>query len=238
MPDYYCNVCKKPISEKVFFYSKNHYGKPLCMYHQKAADSYQEKTSKPEQKLDVISGVNKIVRGVSQVIKERNIKKETDFNKWTADWRQVKQLKFSMENKHFFLSGMDLDDFTKQLIRMAKSSILIANPFIESCYLTDALINSAQSSTKIEIVTRYPKPKETKKAECHKKLKQANIHLRYDNQIHSKIIVVDNSIAVVSSMNFYSGSSGGASKEAGMVSMDEQVVESAAKYIKKLIEAP
>ena len=65
-----------------------------------------------------------------------------------------------------------------------------------------------------------------------------NIHLRYDNQIHSKIIVVDNSIAVVSSMNFYSGSSGGASKEAGMVSMDKQVVEAAAKYIKKLIEAP
>jgi hypothetical protein len=39
-------------------------------------------------------------------------------------------------------------------------------------------------------------------------------------------------------MNFYSGSSGGASKEAGMVSMDKQIVESASKYIKKLIEAP
>lgn len=64
-----------------------------------------------------------------------------------------------------------------------------------------------------------------------------NILLRYDNQIHSKIMVVDNSIAVVSSMNFYSGSSGGASKEAGIVSMDKQVVDSAAKYISKLIEA-
>ena len=62
-----------------------------------------------------------------------------------------------------------------------------------------------------------------------------NILLRYDKQIHSKIMVVDNSIAVVSSMNFYSGSSGGASKEAGIVSMDKQVVESAANYIKKLI---
>ena len=62
-----------------------------------------------------------------------------------------------------------------------------------------------------------------------------NILLRTDNQIHSKIMVVDNSIAVVSSMNFYSGSSGGASKEAGIVSMDKQVVESAANYIKKLI---
>ncbi len=104
--------------------------------------------------------------------------------------------------------------------------------------MTDALINSAQASTKIKIVTRYPQSNETKKAQCHSKLKQMNIHLRYDNQIHSKIMVVDNSIAIVSSMNFYSGSSGGASKEAGMVSMDKQVVGAVTNYIQKLIDAP
>jgi phosphatidylserine/phosphatidylglycerophosphate/cardiolipin synthase-like enzyme len=187
---------------------------------------------------EVVSGVNKIMRGVSNIIKERSVKKETDFNKWTADWRKVKNLSFSMENKHFFLSGMDLDDFTKQLIRMAKQMILIANPFIESCYLTDALLNSAQSSTEIKIVTRRPTSKETKKEQCHSKLRRMNIQFRYDNQIHSKIMVVDNTIAVISSMNFYSGSSGGASKEAGVVSMDEQVVESAANYIQRLFNAP
>ncbi|MDG6221786.1 MAG: phospholipase D-like domain-containing protein [Candidatus Bathyarchaeota archaeon] len=204
---------------------------------QKSHSNKKRNYKENESELDLVSGVSKITRGFSQVLKERAVKKETDFNKWTSDWRKVKNLNFSMENKHFFLIGMDLDDFTKQLIRMAKQSILIANPFIESCYLTDALINSAQSSTKIKIVTRRPKMKETKKAECHSKLKRTNIQLRYDNQIHSKIMVVDNSIAVVSSMNFYSGSSGGASKEAGMVSMDKQVVESSARYIQKLIDA-
>ena len=74
--------------------------------------------------------------------------------------------------------------------------------------------------------------------ECHSKLRKIGIPIRYDNQIHSKIMIVDNKIAVVSSMNFYSGSSGGASKEAGIVSMDEKVVESAADYIRKLIDGP
>ncbi len=234
---YYCNKCKKTISKGVFNYSMKNYGKALCMDCQKTDDSNKGKKSETGQKIDVVSSVNKIMRGVSQVIKERPIKKETDFNKWTAEWRKVNQLDFSIENKHFFLIGMDLDDFTKKLIRMAKKTILIANPFIESCYLTEALIDSAQSSTKIQIVTRCPKPKKTKKLECHSKLKQMNILLRYDNQIHSKIMVVDNSIAVVSSMNFYSGSSGGASKEAGIVSIDKQVVNSAANYIRRLIEA-
>jgi len=212
--------------------------KPFAWIAKRQLILTKEKKSETGQKIDVVSGVNKIMQGVSQVIKERTIKKETDFNKLTADWRKVKQLDFSMENKHFFLSGTDLDDFTKLLIRMAKEIILIANPFIESCYLTEELIKSAQTSTKIKIVTRFPKSKETKKAQCHTQLKKMNILIRYNDQIHSKIMVVDNSIAVVSSMNFYSGSSGGASKEAGMVSMDKKVVESAANYIKNLIDAP
>jgi len=205
---------------------------------QKKFSSNKGKYVQKKQELDLVSGVNKVMRGVSHIIKERSVKKETNFNKWTADWRKVKNLNFSMENKHFFLIGMDLDDFTKQLIRMAKQTILIANPFIESCYLTDALLESSQSSVKIKIVTRRPKLKETKKEQCHSKLRKMKIQLRYDNQIHSKIMVVDNSITVVSSMNFYSGSSGGASKEAGIVSMDRQVVESAANYIQHLFDAP
>ena len=235
---YYCNSCKKPISKNVFSYSMDHYGKPICMDCQKTFASHKGKNRETNQELDLVSGVNKFMRGVSHIIKERSVKKETDFNKWTADWRSLKKLDFSMENKHFFLRGMDLDDFTKQLIRMAKETILIANPFIENCYLTDALLDSAQSSTKIKIVTRRPQDREMKKEQCHQKLRKMGILLRYDNQIHSKIMVVDNKIAVVSSMNFYSGSSGGASKEAGIVSMDEKVVESAADYIRKLIDGP
>ena len=32
---FYCNVCKETISERVYTYSTIHYGKPLCIPHQK-----------------------------------------------------------------------------------------------------------------------------------------------------------------------------------------------------------
>jgi len=231
---YYCSKCKKIISSGVYSYSMDRFNRALCIDHQKLIDSNREKKGVPEQKLDVVPGAKKIMRGVSQVDKEIPILEEIDFTKWTADWKRLKQLDFSMETSHFFLTGMNLDDYTKQLIRMAREIILIANPYLDICYLTEALIDSAQSFTKIKVVTRYPGRKEGRKGYCHMKLKKANIQLRYDRQIHSKIIVVDNEVAVVSSMNFYSGSSGGASKEAGIVSLDKKIVESAANYISKL----
>ena len=52
--------------------------KAFCMDCQKTADSNKEKKSETGQKNDVVSGVNKIMRGVSQVIKESPNKKETD----------------------------------------------------------------------------------------------------------------------------------------------------------------
>jgi phosphatidylserine/phosphatidylglycerophosphate/cardiolipin synthase-like enzyme len=245
---YYCNVCRKTISQAEFDYSTKHFDKPLCMNCQTIKRSSSPRSSstthtipsrsrrvEEEQEIDVIGGVGKIVRGVTRVIKEASVQRKTDFNKWTVDWRRVKKLDFSIESKHFFLGGTDLDEFTKELIKMAKNTILLANPYLESCYLTDLLIDSAKNQTEIRIVTRPPE-RETKKVECHSRLRKTGVILRYDNQIHSKIIVVDNKVAIVSSMNFYSGSSGGASKEAGIVSIDEKVVESATNYIKRLLD--
>jgi hypothetical protein len=245
---YYCNACKRAISPAVFEYSTKKFHKPLCIQCQKTERVALSRSSRlpstvpsrkghvgAEEEIDVIGGVQKVWRGVSKVIKERSIIGERDFNKWIAEWRHTKRgLDFSMESKHFFLGGADLDDFTKNLIRLAEKTIFVANPFVEACYLTDDLIDSARKKTEIKIVTRYPEAKEKKKAECHSKLREMGIVLHYDNRIHSKIIVVDDKVAVVSSMNFYSGSSGGASNEAGIVSIDEKVVESAANYLGRL----
>jgi phosphatidylserine/phosphatidylglycerophosphate/cardiolipin synthase-like enzyme len=62
--------------------------------------------------------------------------------------------------------------------------------------------------------------------------------MHYINQIHSKIIVIDRQIAIISSMNLYSGSTGGATFEAGIVTFDKTVVDSAARYIGELLEKP
>ena len=201
------------------------FGKALCMNCQtiKRAD---------------LSRGQGIVRGVPPVIVKASVREEIDFTRWIEEWRHNRKLDFSMESKHFFLDGSDLDDFTKQIIRMAEKTILVANPYLENCYLTDYLIDSATNQTEIKIVTRQPVSVEkgfAKRVECHSKLRMKGITLHYDSQIHSKIITVDNEVVIASSMNFYSGSSGGASKEAGIVSIDRKVVESAMNYIKKLL---
>jgi phosphatidylserine/phosphatidylglycerophosphate/cardiolipin synthase-like enzyme len=72
------------------------------------------------------------------------------------------------------------------------------------------------------------------KEEYHQKLKQEGINLVYNKETHAKPIVVDNEAAIVSSMNFYSGSSGGKTWEAGLVSIEENVVKSVANAIHKL----
>ena len=48
------------------------------------------------------------------------------------------------------------------------------------------------------------------------------MEIHHDSQIHSKIITIDNLVAIVSSMNLYVGSAGGFTKEAGIVSIDSK----------------
>jgi hypothetical protein len=53
----------------------------------------------------------------------------------------------------------------------------------------------------------------------------------FDRRIHVKLLVVDEQIAIISSMNFYSNSTGGSSWEAGMISIDDFIVNSVHKTI-------
>ena len=57
-------------------------------------------------------------------------------------------------------------------------------------------------------------------------------------QVHAKIVVVDSTVAIVSSMNFFSASSGGSSWEAGIVSTDEKVVKNIKKSILDILIRP
>jgi hypothetical protein len=46
---YYCNICKNDISEKVYFYSKNRFGRALCREHQRLERIALERSSQVEQ---------------------------------------------------------------------------------------------------------------------------------------------------------------------------------------------
>ena len=154
----------------------------------------------------------------------------TELISWINQWKKVRKLDFSLEHGHFFLEGRHLDDFSKELISHAKSEVLVVNPFIQDCDLSNTLREVNKQGINGQIITRplhnkYPERLKNKQ-EYHSKLKQDGISLFYKKRVHAKLIVVDRAVAIVSSMNFYPDSSAGVSWEAGLISIDANIVES------------
>lgn len=161
---------------------------------------------------------------------------------WINQWRKVKKLDFSLELKHFFLEGRHLDDISKELICNAKSEVLVVNPFVDKCDLSDTLRETSRRGIDVRLITR---PLDTKKErfhrnkqEYHRFLKEDGVSLTYNKVVHAKIVVVDRAVAIISSMNFQPYSSSGASWEAGLISVEETIVETIVNSILELLEKP
>lgn len=242
---YYCNECKKTISEEVYRYSKTHFNRPLCMEHQKIARTENAPLTEADSRVypkepKQDTGYNNVVKAKEIAIQEQPTKSENVLVQWLLQWIADKPLNLSVESKHFFLSGMELEEFARDIIGRAQDEILVTSPYVDSCHLATALQRAVGRRVKVKVVAR--RPSNTKvdalKAECQSNLRSAGVVFHYINQIHSKIVVIDRKIAIISSMNLYSGSTGGATFEAGIVSFDKIVVDSAAKYIVDLLDKP
>jgi len=163
----------------------------------------------------------------------------TELVKWIAQWKEIRNLDFSIKHEHFFLERRHLDDFSKELISHAKFDVLIANPYIQDCDLSNTLMEASKNGINVQIISRPPEDKHPeylkKKQDYHSKLKQEGISLFYDAKVHAKLIVVDRAIAIISSMNFYADSSAGVSWEAGLVSTNQKVVNSIANSFSKVL---
>lgn len=166
----------------------------------------------------------------AQLRLDSSIERRNELVKWINQWKDVRKLDFSLEHEHFFLEGRHLDDFSKELISHAKSDVLVVNPFIQHCDLSNTLMDVKKKGINVQIITRPPQDryqdKLERKQEYHSKLKNEGISLVYNEKVHAKLIVVDNAVAIISSMNFYPDSSAGASWEAGIISTDKKVVDS------------
>ena len=165
-------------------------------------------------------------------------KTENELIQSLIKWVNDKPINITLESKHFFLEGMRLEEFTRDFIGKAKDEILVTNPYLDSCYLTTALQEARDRRVNVRIVSRRPtKDKnDVSKLECHATLRKKGVTIHYINTIHSKILAVDRKIAILSSMNLYSGSAGGGVLEAGIVSFEDKVVGSITKYITDLLE--
>jgi len=184
-----------------------------------------------------------VVREADQKIPVKfSEEKQKDLVRWIDQWREVKKLDFSLEPKHFFLEGRHLDDISKELICNAKSEVLVVNPYVDKCDLSDTLREASKRGIKVRLMTRRPdtskKPFRRDKREYHRLLKEDGVSVTYNKAVHAKIVVVDRAVTIISSMNFYSGSSAGASWEAGLISVEETVVESIVNSILELLEKP
>ncbi len=139
-------------------------------------------------------------------------------------WLKLEKPEIWSNKNHFFLEGHYLDSFTKFIINQAFKTIIIVNPFIDRSTPTQLLVKARREGRTVALVTRPPTGSYYMK--LHQWLKETGITILYYKDIHAKIVLVDDSVAVVSSMNFIKNATSGASWEAGMVSVDKDTVDS------------
>jgi hypothetical protein len=141
---------------------------------------------------------------------------------WVQKWKKQKR-RYFLESKlaHFYLTGNMLSKFSESLIEHANQEILVTSPFFKRCHISNALMSKSEKGITVRLLTRYFDSEQFKKEVLAK-----GVFVTYDESIHAKLIVVDRCVAIVSSMNFYAGSSGGACWEAGIATVHRRVVES------------
>jgi len=150
---------------------------------------------------------------------------------WLNRWREHKSLNCILN--HFFLDDKLLDELSEKLIENAHLDVLVASPYVQQCHLSNTLMSAIKKRIRVRVVARpttdHYQPKKTEK--YHLKLKEGGVSITYDDSLHAKLIVVDRAVAIVSSMNFVVSSMGGASYEAGLVTVEPDVVHSVAQSI-------
>jgi phosphatidylserine/phosphatidylglycerophosphate/cardiolipin synthase-like enzyme len=242
----YCNICRVPITAKECSYSISHYERPLCREHQEIEKQARECLANSEQKThskepEPKTNSSVVAKAPEIPVQNSPAKSEDTVIQWLVQWVADKPISLSLESKQFFLSGMELEALPRDIIGKAQDEILVTSPYVDSCHVATALERaSVERRVKVKVVARRPTTAKSNasKVECHTNLRKKGVYIHYNNQIHSKIIIIDRKITIISSMNLYSGSTGGATFEAGIVSFDKQVVDSSSKYIDELLEKP
>jgi phosphatidylserine/phosphatidylglycerophosphate/cardiolipin synthase-like enzyme len=168
---------------------------------------------------------------------------QKDLVGWIDQWKDAMSLDISLLPKHFFLQGSKLTNFSEQLIMKAKKQVIVVNPFVDQCDLSDSLWKTANDDKEVILITQPPEKEKdersrARKEKQHQALKDKGVRIIHNDRVHAKLIVVDKAAAIASSMNLTSLSIGGSSWEAGLVTIEDTVVESIIDSILRLIERP
>lgn len=142
---------------------------------------------------------------------------------WVNQWRLQEEVESRLD--HFFLEDRLLYEFSEKLLGNANIEVLVANPYIRKCHISNTLMSMGEKGINVKIITRSSPERYIKE------LSEKRIAVTYDDSVHAKLIVVDRRVGIVSSMNFFAASSGGASWEAGLVTTERSIVQSIAGSI-------
>lgn len=148
-----------------------------------------------------------------------------------------------LDTTDIFLQGHQLDSLLKDLIPLAKLQILVVNPFVEKCAICDMLLSAAKRGVSVKIVTQSPEKdyenrRKRAKVRYHKKIRESEAELFYNNSVHAKVFVIDSQVLTNSSMNLYTDSTSGKLWETGIVSVNDSNVSLAKKALIQLFDDP
>jgi len=156
-------------------------------------------------------------------------------------WTYREKNLLSLDAEHCFIEGDLLDRLSKDLIDYSKEKVIVINPFVDQCSLSDKLKDATSQGKNVILITRSPLSESSTRVRSSRKkyhnvLAQSGVDLHYNDRIHSKILLLDNLVSIVSSLNFKSESSSGKNLEAGIVSWEKNMINSLTKYIENLLQ--
>ena len=148
----------------------------------------------------------------------------------------------TLDTKHFFLEGDLLADFTNDLLKFSRESVFVVNPYVDVCSTTRILSLLKTNGVKTAIITRNPETdrndyRRKRMINWHKTLVEKGVNLYYNDLIHAKMFLIDDIVAINSSMNLFSASVGSQSWESGIISFDETVLHSIRNAIQSLMSS-
>jgi phosphatidylserine/phosphatidylglycerophosphate/cardiolipin synthase-like enzyme len=149
-----------------------------------------------------------------------------------------------LSSNHIHLKGDLLSSISEEIIEHGEKEILLVNPYVEKCHITEKLIHACRRKIEVKLIANSPERdfyeslRKKSKIEYHKIPLDGGLKLYYNNTAHAKLLIVDGKIAVVSSMNLYGGSTAGNLWETGIVSIDPNNVRQIQDSFRELEAEP
>jgi len=174
---------------------------------------------KPEQIITQPSPVNE---GAVPPLQDKLVGRVLE---WVA-FKRGSNPNLELSSNHLHLKEDLLSSISEELIEYAENEILLVNPYVEKCHITEKLIHACRKKINVMLIANSPEKdiydnlRKERKIEYHKALLDSGLKFYYNNTAHAKLLVVDGKVAVVSSMNLYGGSTSGNLWETGILSID------------------